>query len=218
MLSPRAKAWAKALRMSLTQSHKRPAQFAFVSFGIQDPAQPPPQTLHALQRIGYQSDRRPQVEDVMSALNESKVEPGGLLAARVHELSFQRGNDMWHSEAMLLDRLRAEPAGRLKQLQPLVFFSFKCPCPMCAARFSDFRYEHRDLSVEVAYERPCVPEEYARFRSGCSDESSVRWMREAGVGIGRVEPPSRAARRPTATARATTDRDRESAREPQPCT
>ena len=160
--------------------------------------QPPPQALRAVHRFGYDSaqgiPRRPKVDAVLSALEETTLEPGGLLAARVHSLSFQNQaeSDVWHCEAMLLQRLRSEPAALLKQLQPLVFYSFKCPCPSCAARLADFRWEHRDLSVEVAFEIPCVPEQYARFRSGCSDESSVRWMREAGVGIGSVEPPSSA--------------------------
>ena len=41
--------------------------------------------------------------------------------------------------------------------------------------------------MDLAWSISFNPPEYARYRMGLSDESSERLMREAGIGVGRLE-------------------------------
>merc|ERR1719329_1470200 len=88
-----------------------------------------------------------------------------------------------HCEALLIDRLMAEPCERLAELKVVLLYSFLCPCPSCAGKIAAFAAARPGLRVEVAYERHFIPAAAAQFRAGISDASSVEAMRAAGISV-----------------------------------
>ena len=158
-----------------------PKQFAFVLFGLHNRDLT---ALSPLAPVGKRAKQREQPSEVTARLEAMRLESGGAMVARLHAKSHDV--DL-HCEAMLISRLREEPAKNLRQLQPLTFYSHLCPCPSCAARIADFSRSSPELRISLAYEQPCVPERYAVHRNGLSDVSSLRLMREAGVHVGKID-------------------------------
>ena len=83
-----------------------------------------------------------------------------------------------------IDRAMRVPRTRTSQAEPphVLLYSFRCPCPGCAARIARFAQRRERVRVELAFERSFIPPEFARLRPhGDSDASSLRLMRESGV-------------------------------------
>ena len=173
MLSPRA----RELVSSIRAAYPLKGQFAFVTFGVAGAAAARHPGRGNEKLWSTRRQRRSPVE-YAAALEAAVLAPGGILIARSH--SEPKDVDT-HCEAMLLSRLRAEPRAHLLHLEPLIMYSWRCPCASCAARIADFRWEMRNLRVEVAYTRANTPPQYARWHMGLSDETSIRQMMEAGV-------------------------------------
>ena len=175
MLSPKSSEIIRAIRRRLTRTI-RPPQFAFVAFGQSIS----PDALNALDSVHDLSRGSPQ--DIIARLRSTELVPGGVLVARTHR---EPKNLDLHCEALLVSRLHMEQ--NPKRLEPLIFYSHRCPCSSCAARLAELRWDWRDLRMDLAWSISFNPPEYARYRMGLSDESSERLMREAGIGVGRLE-------------------------------
>ena len=164
---------------------KRPPQFAALVVGGVVPRQLTKQQRQYWNLPTKGASRPEAAATIQQRLANTELRPGALLVARTPNSEDAQLAEN-HCEAMLVRRLRNEPATSLRSLSPILLFSYLCPCKHCTSALCEFAVEHPELQLHVAYERTYCPDNLPAHR-GPSDQTNIQLLRAARVNITHTE-------------------------------